>query len=346
VPLAVEGPARFARFSGPTADAVVHPNGSDLVLQSCAVGVSPQRTRSPRDPRFRYWCPLPARRKVTDMPTQTVDGASLYYADQGTGPAAPLVLAHAFPVDHRMWAAQLADLSADRRVIAPDARGFGRSAPAPTPAPGSPTAGTPAADPLSVDGMADDLRALLSAAGALPCVLGGLSMGGYVALAFARKFPADLRGLILMDTRADADGPEAREGRQKAIDLVRQKGPGGIADQMVPKLLAPGAAAARADVAGTLRAMIEAQSAATIERALVALRDRPDSTALLPTIAVPTLVVVGDGDQVTPPALAEAMGQAVPGATLTVVRGAGHMSAMEQPAQVNQAVRAFLQLVG
>jgi 3-oxoadipate enol-lactonase len=266
------------------------------------------------------------------MPSATVSGASLHYADQGAGAGPPLVLVHGFPVDHRMWAAQLPDLSTCRRVIAPDARGFGRST-------------DPADAPLTVDAMADDVRGLLLAAGALPCILGGLSMGGYVALAFARKYPADLAGLILLDTRADADGPQAKEGRQKAIDLVRQQGAPALADQMIPKLMAPGAAAARPDVAGAIRGMAEAARAESIERALEALRDRPDSTGLLPTIRVPTMVVVGDGDQVTPPELAEKMHDAIPGATLSLIRGAGHMSPMEQPAQVNQAIRAFLEQV-
>lgn len=280
------------------------------------------------------------------MPTLTVDGASLHYEDRGTGSGPPVALVHAFPVDGRMWAAQLADLSAaGHRVIVPDVRGFGRSTD-PADADGerdAPVTEAPLTEAsLTVERIADDLRAVLAAAGALPCVVGGLSMGGYVALAFARKYPGDLAGLILMDTRADADGPQAKEGRQKSIELVREKGPKGIADQMIPKLLAPGAAEGRPEVAKAVRGMIESNSARGIERALGALRDRPDSTALLATIRVPTLVVVGDGDQVTPIELARVMADGIPGATLAVIRGAGHLSAVEQPSQVNEAIRSFL----
>lgn len=263
------------------------------------------------------------------MPSRTVNGLSLNYADRGNG--LPVVLLHGFPLDHRMWAGQVADLPDRCRVIAPDFRGFGQSQ---------------AAGPFTIDDLASDVHALLADLGALPCVLGGLSMGGYVALAFARRFAADLRGLMLFDTRADADGPEAREGRRRSLDVVRQKGPAGIAEQMVPKLLAPGAADGRPDVARAVRELIEATPAATIEHALVALRDRPDATPSLPAIAVPTLIVVGDGDQIAPPAVAEGMRKAIEGSTLAVIRGAGHLSPMEQPGQVSQAVRGFLQGVG
>ena len=259
------------------------------------------------------------------MPTHTLDGVDFFYEDRGKGP--PLLLLHGFPLTHAMWSAQIADLASTCRVIAPDLRGFGKSK---------------SDTPLTIDTLAADVHALLKSIGALPCVVAGLSMGGYVALAFARQFAGDLKGLMLIDTRADGDSPQARESRNKNIDLVREKGPKAIADAMIPRLLAPGADEGRPELARSLRKMIEASPATTIEHALVALRDRPDYTPLLAKIKVPTLVIVGDGDQITPVDIAEGMHKAIPGAKLTIVRGAGHMTPIEQPAQVSQAMRQFV----
>jgi esterase/lipase len=177
---------------------------------------------------------------------------------------------------------------------------------------------------------------------ALPFVLAGLSMGGYVALAYAKKYPTDLRGLVLIDTKAEADTAEGKQGRAKMIDLVRKDGSKAVADQMMPKMLAKDAAEQRPQTAQTLRRMMEACPPKTIEHALAAMRDRPDRSGELSQIKVPTLVIVGESDAITPPAAAEAMVNKVPGAQLVVIKGAGHMSPMEQPEQVNRALRAFL----
>ena len=264
------------------------------------------------------------------MPNRDVNGVSYSYTDQGTG-APPLVLLHGFPLDRRMWDAQVPVLSSGRRVIAPDLRGFGQSR---------------SEEPFTIESLADDVHALLEGIGALPCVLAGLSMGGYVALAYVRKYPADLRGLILADTKAEADTPQAKEGRQKLIDSVRASGAKAAADAMEPKMLAPDTAQHRPHVAKTLRGLMEACPPRTIENALAAMRDRPDRSGELASVRVPTLIVVGDADAITPPAVAEAMQKAIPGSELVTVRGAGHMAPMEQPEQVNQAIRRFLEGVG
>jgi pimeloyl-ACP methyl ester carboxylesterase len=260
------------------------------------------------------------------MPTHKIGDTDYFYEERGKG--MPLVLLHGFPLSHGMWNPQITDLSSVARVIAPDFRGFGRSK---------------SEAVFTIDSLADDIHQLLAGIGALPCVVAGLSMGGYVALAFARKYTVDLNGLVLIDTRADADSPQAKESRQKNIDLVRQNGAPAIADAMIPRLLSPGADEGRPELARSLRQMIEAGPASTIERALVALRDRADSTAALSKIGVPTLILVGDNDQITPLELSEKMQQAVAGSKVTIIRGAGHMSSMEQPAQVNQALRQFMQ---
>lgn len=260
------------------------------------------------------------------MPTRDIDGCGYFFADQGKG--LPVVLLHGFPLDSRMWEAQIGELSAGYRIIAPDLRGFGKSR---------------CEDPFTIERLADDVHALLADLGTLPVVLGGLSMGGYVAFAFARKYPTDLRGLMLMDTRAEADNSQQKENRQKMIELARQQGSKAVADQMVPKLLAHDTPRTRPAVAQAVGALAEGCPAKTIEHALEALRDRPDQIDLLPSIAVPTLIVVGEADSITPPAVAQTMHMGISNSMLVTIRGAGHMSPMEQPAQVIQAMSRFVQ---
>ena len=263
------------------------------------------------------------------MPTIDAPGGTLHTIDQGTG--TPVVLLHGFPLDSRMWAAQVPALAAaGHRVIAPDLRGFGQSR---------------SDRPFTIESLADDVHALLERMNVLPVVLAGLSMGGYVALAYAKKYPADLRGLVLLDTKAEADTPEGKEGRGKMIDLVRRDGAKAVADQMMPKMLAKDAAGQRPQVAQDLRRMMEQTPPKTIEHALAAMRDRPDRGGELSSIAIPALVVVGESDAITPPQGAEAMAKKVPGAKYELVRGAGHMSPMEQPDQVNRALLAFLRTI-
>lgn len=249
---------------------------------------------------------------------------SLSYTDRGEG--IPVVLMHGFPLDRRMWDTQVAELSSSRRVIAPDLAGFGQSQ---------------SDEPFTMESQADAVHALLDELGALPCVLAGLSMGGYIALAYACKYPADLRGLMLVDTKAEGDSAEQKQGRQKMIELVRARGSKAVAEQMLPRMLAPDTPQKRPVVAQALRSIMEACPPKTIEHALVAMRDRPDRSPNLPSISVPTLIIVGDADSITPVPVAEQMQKQIPNAQLVVIKGAGHMSPMEQPAQVNRAMGGF-----
>lgn len=264
------------------------------------------------------------------MPKREAHGVLIHYTEQGTGN--PVVLVHGFPLDSTMWAAQVTAVAgAGYRVITPDLRGFGES-----------DFESARGRPYTLEALADELHVLLEGIGALPCALAGLSMGGYVALAHLKKYPVDLRGLILIDTKAEADTADGKQGRQKMIDLVRREGARAVADQMMPKMLSS-ESAARPQLAGSLRAMMEACPPRTIEAALAAMRDRPDRSGELAAVHVPTLVLVGDADAITPPNVAEGMAQKIPGAQLVTVRGAGHMSPMEQPEQVNRAITAFLE---
>ncbi len=243
------------------------------------------------------------------------------------GKGTPLVLVHGFPFDSRMWDDQLAGLADDFRVIAIELPGYGQSAPP---------------RPFTVASAAEEIHALLKSIGALPCILGGLSMGGYVCFEFAARFIADMRAMVLSDTRCDADGPEAKENRNRMIQVARERGSTAIADIMEPKLLAPDTPKNRPSVRQKLRQIMESVSPQTIEHTLAALRDRSDSTGRLKTISVPTLIVMGQQDAITPLAVAQAMQQGIPGARLAIIAGAGHMPPMEQPDQFNRTVRDFL----
>src|SRR5688500_15178660 len=190
------------------------------------------------------------------MPMRTVNGAAFNYEEEGTGPV--VVLLHGFPLDSRVWESQRRALSDRWRIITPDLRGFG---------------GSKSEHAFTMESLADDVHTLLVELEALPCVLGGLSMGGYVALAYGKKYPTDLRGLMLIDTRAEGDTPEGRQAREKMIALARDSGSKAVADQMMPKMVTSGAPP---EVTQQLRQIMEACPSTTIQHALAAMRDRPD----------------------------------------------------------------------
>ena len=258
----------------------------------------------------------------------TVNGTRLAYRDRGQGRPVALLLIHGFPLDHRMWDAQLAGLAGQARVIAPDLRGFGRSAAA-------------LSGPLTMDQHADDLAALLDHLGIGRAVVAGLSMGGYIAFAFWRRHQERVQALVLADTRAEADSPQAQANRDAAAAKVRTAGVAAIAGDMLPRLLAP-ASLANPRLAERMRAMMADQPAETVIAALAGLRDREDSRPTLPTITVPTLVLVGAHDALTPPADATALAAGIPAARLVVIPAAGHMSPLENPRAVNAALRSFV----
>jgi 3-oxoadipate enol-lactonase len=259
------------------------------------------------------------------MPQVTLNGDPIHYTQQGTG--LPVVLVHGFPLDSRIFDAQVAALSDKYRVITIDLPGFGQS---------------PSSKPFTVASMADDLHAILRQIDAFPCVLGGLSMGGYIALGYVIKYPSTLRGLMLIDTKAEADTAEGKAGRDKMIQSVREFGSQAAANAMEPRMLAPEAAQSRPDLLRQVCKIMTGCRAQTVEYALAAMRDRIDYSSELPSIPVPTLIIVGDADQITPPKVAQAMQTQIPQAQLTIIKGAGHLSTMEQPEQVNRAMREFL----
>ena len=252
---------------------------------------------------------------------------ALIVDDIGTG--LPVVLLHAFPLSRVMWRPQRETLIDMCRLITPDLPGFGESLP---------LTGTP-----TVDGMADSVAEMIDALGiAGPVVLGGLSMGGYVAFAFARKYPDRLAGLILADTRAEPDDDTAKANRDKMIALAQTSPASVIVEQMLPKLLGTTTHARRPELVEEVRRIGSAQRPVGIVGSLHMLRDRPDSRPTLGQIRVPTLIVVGREDVLTPPKLAESMAAGIAGAKLVVLDEAGHLSNMEQPAAFTDAVRRFV----
>jgi pimeloyl-ACP methyl ester carboxylesterase len=189
---------------------------------------------------------------------------------------------------------------------------------------------------------ASDLAALLDALDVERVVLCGLSMGGYVAFEFLRRWPRRVAGLILMDTRAEADTPEGKRARDQMIATTREQGTGVIAEAMLPRLLAAGAAP-DSPVRAHVRKMMETTPVAGLVGALGAIRDRPDSTPLLAALrGLPTLAMVGAEDVITPPEVVRAMAERIPGAEFEVVEGAGHLPPVEQPAATTDRLRRFL----
>jgi len=259
------------------------------------------------------------------MPEVNINGQTISYTERGRG--LPLVLVHGFPLDNRIWESQVANLSDKYRVIAPDLPGFGKSQPP---------------RPFTLESLADSLHAFLTQTKAIPCALAGLSMGGYMSFAYERKYPIDLKALILVDTKAEADTPDGKAGRNKMIETVRSSGSPAIAAAMLPKMLSPQTLQSRPQLVQQVKTIMEACPAQTIEYALAAMRDRNDYRDCCPSVALPTLILVGDADAITPPAVAESMQKSIPHSKLIIIKGAGHLSPMEQPEQVNQAIRQFL----
>lgn len=252
----------------------------------------------------------------------------LGFDDQGSG--LPVIFLHGFPHDRSLWVQQRRALSPRMRCIVPDLRGFGESA---------------SHGPFTMDQYADDIVELMNWLEIDRAAVCGLSMGGYVAMAMWRRHPDRIRALALCDTRATADTEKARESRAELIALARASGAAAIAEKQLPGMLGKTTQERRPDVVDSVRAMMARQSVAGIVGALEALRDRPDSRETLASISVPTLVVVGDEDTLTPVSDAQAMMDLLPPdaeARLERIALAGHASCVERPAAVTHALGEFL----
>lgn len=260
----------------------------------------------------------------------------LHHIESGTGPA--VILLHAFPVDSTLWAPQRRALAAaGYRVITPDLPGFGGSA--------------MSAEAPSVNVMADEVAAVMDQMGIADAVVGGLSMGGYVAMAMLRRHPARISRLMLADTKASADTVEAAANRERiAADVVASGSTTGLADAMLPNLLGETTRATRPAVVAAVRRWIGAQPAPAVAWAQRAMATRPDSLADLSTFGGPVLVVVGGEDTISPMGDAEAMAQAASAGgsatTISEIPAAGHLTAVEDPDAVTGALTSWLAASG
>ncbi len=263
---------------------------------------------------------------------QHIGSRTIAYHDSAPGDSKRnvCVLLHAFPLSAAMWEPQLQSIPDGWRFIAPDLRGFG---------------GSSESDPNdgeSIDDFASDVVALLAELGITEAVIGGLSMGGYVTLAILRRAPHLAGALIFADTRAGADSPEGRANRRSMMAVVEREGPSGVAREMMPKLLGKTTRETNPQVEPVVRQLINRQSPAALRGGLVRMMHRPDSAPLLAAATVPTLVLVGAEDEITPLAESQRIADAIPGATLVVIPQAGHLSSLERPQDFNQALATFL----
>jgi 3-oxoadipate enol-lactonase len=259
---------------------------------------------------------------ILPLPT----GIAIAFDDVGEGQ--PVLFIHGFPHNRELWSPQVTALRDRVRCITPDLRGFGESDRNP---------------PHSIDQYADDLAALLNALAIRRAVIVGLSMGGYIALAMWRRHRKLVRALVLADTRAGADSEEGKAKRNEMIALAQSSGVSAIADAQINGMLSKSTRESSPALVASVHAMLAAAPAGGVTGALQAMRDRVDSTPSLATIDVPTLILVGEEDVLTPPREAAALHGAIEGSVVEVIPRAGHLSNMESPETFNRALLQFLE---
>ena len=256
----------------------------------------------------------------------TRQGVAFEYDDVGNG--TPLLMIHGFPLDRSLWRSQIEGLQGMARIIAADLRGFGQSAEAP--------------ETMTMEEYAADLKALLNSLNVSRVVVCGLSMGGYVALAFLAKYPDAVTGLILANTRAGADSEQARESRYANVKKAYEEGVPAIADAMLPKMLTAATLNDRPSLSAYVRSMIARQRASGVAAALRGMAARPDRASMLGAINIPVLIITGGDDTLIPASESEEMSRTIPGSRLVIIPRAAHLSNVEQPEAFNAAVREFL----
>src|ERR1051325_6906193 len=254
-----------------------------------------------------------------------INDIQMAYTDTGIG--RPVVLIHGYPFNRSLWNEQVTALSSSYRVIAPDLRGFGESDAAP---------GT-----ATMNLMAQDVGLLMNHLGIVRATICGLSMGGYVALAFYKQFPSRVRAFVLADTRAQADTEEGKQTRAQQAEKALNEGMAGIADSMLPKLLTPETVSKRPEVVKHVRDMMLQAKPEGAAAALRGMAERDDQTERLAKIAVPTLIIVGAGDAITPVADSEKMHRAISDSRLVILENAGHVSNLERTEHFNDALLEF-----
>lgn len=255
-----------------------------------------------------------------------VNGYRLFYEESGQG--VPVVLLHGFPLSSRIWSPIRQTVTRHARLITPDLRGHGLS--------------EKPDGRYSMESLAHDIATLVDHLGLETLVLGGHSMGGYITFQFAQHYPDRLRGLILVDTRAEADAEEGKARRLKAIAKIRTEGAAAFLEEFLPGLIGPSSKASNPALVDELKAMAAPIPDHVLIGCLQGMLERPDSRPLLQSLPIPVLVIVGEEDQLTPPSGARAMAEALPMAELAVIPQAGHTPSLEAPQAVAQAILHFL----
>jgi 3-oxoadipate enol-lactonase len=263
------------------------------------------------------------------MTTTRIDDIQLVYDDVGTGPA--VVLIHGYPFNRSLWNEQVEALAGKYRVVTPDLRGFGES--------------DSSEGPATMNRLAQDVANIMDHLGIDQAVIGGLSMGGYVALAFVKQFPSRVKALVLADTRPQADTEEGKQTRAQQAEKALSEGMAGIADGMLPKLLTPDTVSKRPEVVKRVRDMMLKTKPQGAASALLGMAEREDQSEFISTIDVPTMIIVGREDAITPLADSETMHATIQHSHLVVLDNAGHVSNLEQTEQFNYALLKFLERV-
>ncbi|HKP16027.1 MAG TPA: alpha/beta fold hydrolase [Gemmatimonadaceae bacterium] len=253
------------------------------------------------------------------------NGLKIAYDEAGSG--TPLLLVHGWPHDRTLWSGQLGGLATYARVLAPDLRGTG---------------GSTVRGPYTIDQYADDLIGFLDSLGIARAVVCGLSMGGYIAFSMLRRHRDRIRGLVLADTRATADTDEGRANRAKTIASIEQEGMTALAERQLPSMLGRSTIERHPPLVDTVRRMMASVPPEGAIGALRAMADRPDSTPLLATIDVPTLVVVGAEDTITTPEVVRGMAASIRKSRVEILEQSGHLCPLERSAAFNHIVGEFL----
>ena len=263
------------------------------------------------------------------MPQYRTSGGPMSYSEHGEGPGDPVVLLHAFPLNSQMWMPQVEALASFRRLITPDYPGFGKSP-------------RPPAQP-DVRYYAEGVLELLDRLQLERVVLGGLSMGGYIAFACIRLFPERISALLLANTRPDPDSEETRETRRELALRIAEEGVEVLPKLQMQRLLAPNTLENKEEIVKYVRGMILDSSPDGVVAALGAMRERPDSTDLLGKISVPTLVAGGEDDAISTPEVMGEMASKIPDSRHHTFSGAGHLSNLETSEEFNATLHSFLE---
>jgi 3-oxoadipate enol-lactonase len=252
----------------------------------------------------------------------------IVFFEEGPRTGLPVVLVHGFPFDHRMWAPQVRSLSKDRRVITYDVRGHGQS--------------PPGDGPYTLETFVDDLFMLLDHLKVPRAVLCGLSMGGYIVLRAVERRAERFNAMVLCDTKSAADSSEAKLKRAATIQAVQKDGVTAFSNEFIQGVLTENSLRTNATLVGSVLEMIQSNTPEGICGALRALAGRTDTTQALPKMDLPSLILVGQEDRLTPPAVSESISKGLPNSTLRLIPDAGHLSNLENPSVFNAYLIEFL----